>query len=314
MKNLSLLSTTALLCSIALGFSCSTDDAGSTAGGSATESGTDTGGIDSVGSASDSETSGASDSQSTTDSSSDSDASASDSDTDTSDTTDPTGGGGTLDCEGVIYECADGIDNDNDGLTDLADPECVGPCDDDEGSFATGLPGDNIDCFQDCFFDGNSGHGDDQCWWNITCDPANPGEGGMCEYNDSAMCNMTSPYDNDACAEFCMPLTPKGCDCFGCCTVTVDGEEIDIWIGSGEDCTSDNIEGCNTCTKSDFCSNDCDPDNCEVCFGGTLPEGCDEPGGCDNDMPCTVQADGTSNCPTGFYCLTGCCVALDPVG
>ncbi len=32
------------------------------------------------------------------------------------------------------------------------DPECVGPCDNDEGKFATGIPGDNIDaCKQDCF-------------------------------------------------------------------------------------------------------------------------------------------------------------------
>src|SRR5581483_2224621 len=34
-------------------------------------------------------------------------------------------------------QCSDGIDNDGDGLIDYADPECVGPNDNDESSFAT---------------------------------------------------------------------------------------------------------------------------------------------------------------------------------
>ncbi len=33
-----------------------------------------------------------------------------------------------------IYECSDGIDNDNDGLIDMADPNCSGPNDDSEAS------------------------------------------------------------------------------------------------------------------------------------------------------------------------------------
>ena len=69
-------------------------------------------------------------------------------------------------------QCSDGIDNDGDGLIDYADPECVGPNDNDESSFATGIPGDNMDaCKQDCFFDGNSGMGDDHCLWQLKCDP-----------------------------------------------------------------------------------------------------------------------------------------------
>ena len=57
-------------------------------------------------------------------------------------------------------QCSDGIDNDGDGKIDYDDPECVGPLDNDESSFATGIPGDNMDaCKQDCFFDGNSGAG-----------------------------------------------------------------------------------------------------------------------------------------------------------
>ncbi|HVR61648.1 MAG TPA: hypothetical protein VMU50_07095, partial [Polyangia bacterium] len=73
-------------------------------------------------------------------------------------------------------QCSDGIDNDGDGLIDYDDPECVGPLDNDEGSFATGIPGDNVDpCKQDCFFDGNSGMGNDGCDWQLKCDPLNTG-------------------------------------------------------------------------------------------------------------------------------------------
>ena len=71
-----------------------------------------------------------------------------------------------------MTQCSDGIDNDGDGLIDSADPECTGPADNDESSFATGIPGDNMDaCKQDCFFDGNSGMGDDGCQWQLECDP-----------------------------------------------------------------------------------------------------------------------------------------------
>jgi hypothetical protein len=59
--------------------------------------------------------------------------------------------------------CNNGLDDDGDGLIDAADPECVGAMDNDESSFATGMPGDNRDPkWQDCFFDGNSGAGDDR--------------------------------------------------------------------------------------------------------------------------------------------------------
>jgi hypothetical protein len=67
-------------------------------------------------------------------------------------------------------QCSDGKDNDGDGLIDSRDPECTGPLDNDEGSFATGIPGDNVDPkWQDCFFDGNSGGGDDGCRYSTGC-------------------------------------------------------------------------------------------------------------------------------------------------
>lgn len=41
----------------------------------------------------------------------------------------------TAACQGHIYECGDLVDNDNDGLIDSQDPDCLGPCDDTEGSY-----------------------------------------------------------------------------------------------------------------------------------------------------------------------------------
>src|SRR5262244_3579693 len=70
----------------------------------------------------------------------------------------------------VVCQCADGMDNDGDGLIDGADPECSGPYDNDESSYATGIPGDNRAMWMmDCFFDGNSGSGNDNCRWDIRC-------------------------------------------------------------------------------------------------------------------------------------------------
>src|SRR5262245_12316464 len=54
----------------------------------------------------------------------------------------PFGGTCTM---GGPYQCSDCFDNDGDGKADGFDPECSGPNDDREDSFATGLPGDNID-------------------------------------------------------------------------------------------------------------------------------------------------------------------------
>ena len=66
--------------------------------------------------------------------------------------------------------CGDGIDNDSDGVIDGFDTECTGPTDDDEGSFATGISGrQHGPKWQDCFFDGNSGGGDDGCRYSTDC-------------------------------------------------------------------------------------------------------------------------------------------------
>nr|WP_293176373.1 hypothetical protein [Nannocystis sp.] len=210
-------------------------------------------------------------------------------------------------CQGKLYECGDCLDNDGDGKVDLADPECVSPCDDREDVFATGLPGDNMDpCNQDCFFDGNSGSGDDQCNWSLKCDPMNPG-GDVCPYDPK--------YKNcpDAQSQTCLELcqVPNGCDCFGCCTVQVDGKAHDIFLGD-PDCSLADAESCAKCTKNEDCDEECNPEQCELCFGESeLPEGCEE-ATCDEAQGCTIDKFGNHDCPEGSYCSTGCCFPIVP--
>ncbi|MBA3545403.1 MAG: hypothetical protein H0T76_02865 [Nannocystis sp.] len=222
-------------------------------------------------------------------------------------TTGPVGPCKPIACsDGKTWACGDCIDNDGDGLVDLADIECISPCDDREDTFATGLPGDNMDpCKQDCFFDGNSGGGKGDCNWNLACDPMNPG-GESCPYQEGKVCADTQSME---CIETCN--TPSGCDCFGCCTIAVDGKSYDIYLGD-KDCSVDNIDNCRSCTKNDDCDDPCMPEMCELCFGETeLPDGCDVPL-CEGLDPCMIDKEGMSNCPEGTYCQTGCCQLLVP--
>lgn len=207
-----------------------------------------------------------------------------------------------LKCGTKVLQCGNCIDDDNDGLVDTQDPECVTPCDDDEGKFATGIPGDNMDpCKQDCFFDGNSGAGDDKCQWNLKCDPQNPGAP-TCPYDPNyKMCPMGQPQQ---CIDQC--FTPNGCDCFGCCTVTFEGQDYDVFLGD-PNCSLANIPQCKPCTKNMDCDNPCMPEQCEVCFGEVEPpRGCEEPKCPAGVDACLINAD----CPDGTYCQTGCCFPL----
>jgi hypothetical protein len=226
--------------------------------------------------------------------------------------TTPTGGTASGGCGTDVLACSDGMDNDGDGLIDSDDPECTGACDDDEASFQTGIPGDNMDCKQDCFFDGNSGQGDDGCNWNLRCDPENPGEGIGCEYTGGNNCEQ-QPVQTPECIDFCASLTPNGCDCFGCCQVSTPDGDVYVYLGSGPDCSLTNLDACNSCTQSDDCGNPCESDGCEVCFGETEPEeGCGEPDCPEDQIPCTSDGEGGSDCPEGLYCLTGCCIDFTP--
>jgi len=210
-------------------------------------------------------------------------------------------------CGNAIYECGDTLDNDMDGLIDLADPDCTTPCDDNEDSLQTDLPGQNNDCKQDCFWDANSGQGDDGCIWNLQCDPENPGADIGCEYNPNINPNQCNLNLDQTCLDFCVPLVPNGCDCFGCCEI--NGQFV--YLDSNPECSMDNLDACNSCTFFDQCNNACEPESCELCFGqdpDDLPEDCQEPTCPDMQQSCLSLED----CPDGQFCQTGCCQAIVP--
>jgi hypothetical protein len=247
----------------------------------------------------------------------DGDAGDGDGDGDGDGTSGGTTGGGVpdpVDCGNQTYECGDGIDNDNDGLIDSYDPECTGPCDDDEGTFATGIPGDNMDCWQDCFFDGNSGQGGGDCRWNLTCDPANPGANIGCEYNPNGNCANQPPDTSQSCLDQCSGLTPNGCDCFGCCEVDIGGgQSLFIFLNSGGECSLENLGACQQCTQVEECTNPCVDEDCELCFGeDELPPGCTTPTCPAGQEPCQMDNPEEPPCPGTLYCISGCCVDFAP--
>ena len=211
-------------------------------------------------------------------------------------------------CGGKIYECGDAIDNDGDGAIDGGDKECTSPCDDSEGSLQTNLPGQNLDCKNDCYWDSDSGVGNDKCQYDLQCDPLNPGGMIGCEFKMEC-----PPVVPQQCLDVCTKLVPNGCDCFGCCHVDTGNGTVDIFLGSNPDCSLQNLDACGKCTFQDSCNNVCEPEKCEVCFGQDAPpDNCDMPG-CDaNAMPCMVDKNGVSNCPEGFFCSTGCCQPIIP--
>ncbi len=194
-------------------------------------------------------------------------------------------GGGTTDGGTVGYDggcgntaCTNCIDDDNDGLVDWKDPDCTGPLDNDEATFATGIPGDNVDpCKQDCFFDGNSGSGDDRCLFDVSCDPKSPGAP-KCPYDPKTK-NCGDPT-SEACKAKCLGLVPNGCDCFGCCVVpSPTGGTVAIKLVPT--CTfakADDPSVCPPCTQVADCTRPCG--HCELCLGKTvLPLDCFPDGG-----------------------------------
>lgn len=238
-------------------------------------------------------------------------------------------------CAGKLYDCGDCVDNDGDGRIDMRDPDCLGPCHNAEDTFFGSIPGQNrAPCTQDCYFDGDSGFGNDGCVWSHVCDPLSvapdyPPEGPECAYDPQAQlphqgqpatCE-SAPDQSDACNEFCGALVPNGCDCFGCCEIP--GAPTPVWLGSvdeqGNTCDRGSLADpsrCRPCTQVQSCLNSCE--SCELCVGKTtLPPECEAPPGsappgcavpdCRSDQqPCGT--DCTAPCPAGQTCITGCCI------
>jgi hypothetical protein len=198
-------------------------------------------------------------------------------------------------------DCNDGIDNDGDGWVDTEDVDCVSPCHNGEESAYHGVRFGQGGCDEDCYFDGNSGHGDDGCIYDMRCDPLGPKAWKGCEPNpNSVQCKNIPPPSPD-CLAACLPMVPPGCDCFGCCTLPTAAGPEDRWLGDFS-CTLTDPSTCPPCTQNLDCVNLCD-DPCEWCLGmPALPEGCAE-ATCDAGPPCTGHCD----CADGFACLQGCC-------
>jgi hypothetical protein len=271
-----------------------------------------------------------------------------------------TGSGGhpIAPCQGHVYECGDGIDNDKDGLIDSDDPDCLGPCDNTEGSYFGGIPGqNNAPCKMDCYFDQDTGPGNDDCYWDHKCDPHEvpPGyhpeapNGSQCAYDPKAntpgtpkTCDELYAAQSDTCHAYCGPLTPNGCDCFGCCELPA-GSKSFVWLGSVDGAGMGTCDiasladptKCQPCLPVAGCFNDCG--HCELCIGKpTLPPDCYPPDGgsatgtggaggastgatggstgsgggqCDPGVQ-ACGLPGQAPCPVNYYCVTGCCQKL----
>ncbi len=230
-------------------------------------------------------------------------------------------------CDGHLYGCGDCVDNDGDCDVDDNDSNCFGPCSNNESGLDGLIPGqDNAPCKHDCYFDGNSGSGNDDCYWSHECDPLEP-SATTCEYDPNAGipgyagnmdCTNALMSQSAQCESYCEVLSPNGCDCFGCCEVDLGNETVTVYLGSKVDgngestCSIDVIDDpalCHPCTQVPACLNTCA--DCEICFGnpGPLPPECGGVQVCADGQALCGQA-GQDPCPEGEFCLTGCCQAF----
>jgi len=232
--------------------------------------------------------------------------------------------GGMCDPTSTI-QCANCDDDDGDGDIDGDDIHCSGPLDDDEGSFGTGIPGDNIDAVkQDCFFDGNSGAGNDGCDIHVCC---------ILGATTKAECpigaNRFKPEEcpppigtrplSQQCIDNCGSVTPPGCDCFGCCTICDPANpstcyDIATNPSTSPLCTDENLADptkCLRCVKSTGCGpTECGGDTCILCPGqdpSSLPAECNGTQTCPTG---TTVCGANMECPANTYCSNGCCIGV----
>jgi hypothetical protein len=205
---------------------------------------------------------------------------------------------------GRTYQCGDCRDNDEDGVADARDPDCLGPCDNTEDTLDAGFANSGK-CGLDCYFDRDGGQGNDGCLWDRRCDSL---AGSDLECSDAPLnCGAVSKQ-SDQCRTRCQPLVPNGCDCFGCCTF--DGRSV--YVGTLKDgkpvCTREALNDpalCAPCRPVADCQNPCT--GCEVCVGEVAP-----PANCGGtSIRCSTGVKACrdhSDCGSLAYCLTGCCV------
>lgn len=213
-------------------------------------------------------------------------------------------------------KCADGDDDDRDGLIDGDDPECTSPIDNDEASFATGGPKNPPNACEDCFWDGNDSADDDGCMYPSECRSegpgAMPGPPGM-PPPLAMMCRTCEV--STRCIDTCRGRTPNGCDCFGCCEITgEDGVPVNVVLS--DECSIKRVGDANKCPRcvpNPDCFNPCGP--CELCFGKTADQvaaTCADAGAADASVNACddgyESCSGNSACADGFYCVLGCCM------
>jgi hypothetical protein len=239
-------------------------------------------------------------------------------------------------CQGKTYACGDCADNDGDCRVDtLSDPACLGPCSDNEEGYSGEIPGqNNAPCKMDCYFDQDTGAGNDGCYWSHSCDPLSlapgypPSGDNKCAYSPSSKipgeqltCAQAQATQGTQCWDatppvaagenYCGALVPNGCDCFGCCEIP--GLTYAVYLGSTDSagagtCTPETLQDpalCKPCTQVAGCRNTCQ--TCEICVGKPeLPSSCAcqqcAPGAQLCGDPCGTP------CAAGYFCSTGCCV------
>ena len=130
-------------------------------------------------------------------------------------------------------------------------------------------------------------------------------------------CAQAQMMQSQQCEDVCGPLVPNGCDCFGCCAITVGNTTHTVFLGSGDGdkgtCNLADVADptkCNPCPQVEACLNPCEPDKCEICIGQTkLPKDCEE-AGCKDGVDSCKPENNNADCPEGASCITGCCVIV----
>jgi len=173
-------------------------------------------------------------------------------------------------CGDSLCACADGIDNDSDGHIDLEDSDCSSPYQNDEQPYASHWGDHRYDDCQGCFFSTLPGSAEDGCRVPFSCVTSGvaSGAGGSCSH-------CTASQD---CQNFCLPLVPNGCDCFGCCAVHVAPGQVQLVLVDTDCDPNGDLRACKTCVLSTTCVNPCE--GCEVCPGqdaADLPSRCSQP-------------------------------------
>ncbi|MEZ4370052.1 MAG: hypothetical protein R3B07_04475 [Polyangiaceae bacterium] len=158
-------------------------------------------------------------------------------------------------CQNHLYQCGNCLDDDNDGLIDSEDPDCLGPCDNTEDSTTRGSPAATkrrarwIATSIRTRATTTAATGRTRairCRTRQTTTRARTARASTTQTRTSrAPARVATNFSNqDAqCEAYCGPLTPNGCDCFGCCELPAGSGKF-VYLGS-------EVNKAPTCTRDD---------------------------------------------------------------